>query len=571
VIGSGPGGATIATRLALNNFKVLLIEAGPDYDDGDTRTPAFWPLIELNPLITAEFNPYLYSEEDNITIEYPRGITLGGSSQINAMIAMTANSLEWDYIAQVTNDPTWNHENIQNNYQTLVENCQFCSNNQNKQGWLNISIENPENFQNPVLNSLLENVNSFFKFNENILENNSYDCWSSQPQFVDQNQFIRSGAYKRIKNIQSIKSSHLHVWTNSFVTKLIIDPNTKQTLGVQYINGSNLYKANLLSLQSLNSNQLNKSSVYAKREVIISGGQWMTPQLLQLSGIGDRNLLNKFNIPIIQHLPGVGKNQQDRNEIPFIIKLKPNFNLIGNNLINCTFNTTPNDPCLFDYLNNPSTSLYSSILVLFIALHSTQPILKDLPDTSLLFTPFRFTGFRQNWVENSFSYPLGTYLTLDINNAHNLSNLGTVQIQSTNAFDVPLIQLNHFKGQNEQIEINRIIENIRFLRTLFSNSPFSQYIDYEDLPGSNITTDEQLTQFIKDYVWGHHACCTNKMGDTSKDPLAVVNSNGEVKGIENLRICDISIFPKIPSYYPMLSIATACEKIADEIIKKAKN
>ncbi len=59
---------------------------------------------------------------------------------------------------------------------------------------------------------------------------------------------------------------------------------------------------------------------------------------------------------------------------------------------------------------------------------------------------------------------------------------------------------------------------------------------------------------------GHHACCTSKMGDTKKDPLAVVNSKGQVKGIQNLRICDISIFPKSPSYYPVLSIATVCEK-----------
>jgi choline dehydrogenase len=100
-------------------------------------------------------------------------------------------------------------------------------------------------------------------------------------------------------------------------------------------------------------------------------------------------------------------------------------------------------------------------------------------------------------------------------------------------------------------------------------SEFSKYVDYEDLPGSHLTTDEQLTEYLYQYVWGHHACCTNKMGNTETDPLAVVNSKGQVKGISNLRIADISIFPKIPGYFPVIPIAVAAEKIADDIIKQA--
>lgn len=126
VIGSGPGGATIATRLALNNFKVLLIEAGPDYDDDTTRIPELWPLAYLNPQITARFNPYLYSEQNNITIEYSRGITLGGSAHINALFSMMPNPSEWDDIAKLTNDPEWSYKNIKNKYQPLVENCEYC-------------------------------------------------------------------------------------------------------------------------------------------------------------------------------------------------------------------------------------------------------------------------------------------------------------------------------------------------------------------------------------------------------------------------------------------------------------
>lgn len=196
VIGSGPGGATVATRLALNDFKVLLIEAGPDYDDIVTRTPVFWPDTYLNPKITARFNPYLYSEDEGIKIEYPRGITLGGSTQINVMIAIMANPSEWDHIEQVTNDPTWNSANIQKKYQPLVENCQYCDDNDknsNKNGWLNISMSN-DPFQssslfsqNDALRDLWNAFGTKLPYNPDANRNNTYDSYFYTPISVDKN------------------------------------------------------------------------------------------------------------------------------------------------------------------------------------------------------------------------------------------------------------------------------------------------------------------------------------------------------------------------------------------------
>jgi choline dehydrogenase len=576
VIGSGPGGATVATRLALNNFKVLLIEAGPDYDDIVTQTPALWPFSHVNPKITAHFNTYLYSKAENVQIDYPRGITLGGSTQINAMLMMTANPSEWDNIAQLTNDNDWNYQNIKTKYQTLVENCEFCTDNNAKNGWLNISTSTSASYSsplfgpNPVINDLFKAVDSQVQYNPNAIENNTYDSYFYTPKSVSQNSGIRSGAFRRIKNVQSIKSSNFHVWTNTFVTKLIIDPQTKEACGVEYSKGAYLYKAS--SLASFLSNSLFtwKYRIYAKREIIVAGSQFMSPQLLQLSGIGDQNLLKQYGIKVIQHLPGVGLNQQDRNEIPFIVKLKQNPNLPGSINFNCILNGILNNDCLINSLNDSTTDFLTSNNVPLCLLRSAQPIVPNFPDSVLFFIPFRFTGFRKNWVLKLLPYLLGSYLTVDINFARTeLDNLGSVRIQSINAFDTPLIEFNHFKGENKQIIIKQIIEHIRFLRKLFFETEFSKYVDSEDLPGSHLTTDEQLTEYLYQYVWGHHACCTNKMGNTETDPLAVVNSKGQVKGIQKLRIADISIFPKIPGYFPVVSIAVAAEKIADDIIQQA--
>lgn len=105
---------------------------------------------------------------------------------------------------------------------------------------------------------------------------------------------------------------------------------------------------------------MRKSSIYARHEIIVSGGQWMSPQLLQLSGIGDQALLDQLGIETIQHLPGVGKNQQDRNEMPYIVKLKANPNLPGLIHPSCLLGTVLNHDCLFQSIGNATSDILTT-------------------------------------------------------------------------------------------------------------------------------------------------------------------------------------------------------------------
>ena len=155
VVGSGPGGSTLATRLALNNFKVMLSRSGPRL-----RRCAH---SHAAPLARNASQPGHYSSipspistrrQENATIQYPRGITLGGSAQINAMITLMANPDEWDALAQMTNDSNWSYANIKSKFQPLVENCEYCtdtSNNEsNRNGWLNITRSTNEFLNSPL-------------------------------------------------------------------------------------------------------------------------------------------------------------------------------------------------------------------------------------------------------------------------------------------------------------------------------------------------------------------------------------------------------------------------------------
>jgi len=262
------------------------------------------------------------------------------------------------------------------------------------------------------------------------------------------------------------------------------------------------------------------------------------------------------------------KNQQDRNEVPYVVQLNQNPNFPGP--LNPLCLVEPLDIlCTTNAISTAVSNFLSSNIVLLGMLRSAPPITPNFPDSAFYFVPLKFTGFRQNWVVNDIPYLLLPYFSVVINYARVQENFGSVKIQTTNAFDTPLIEMRHLTGPNNQTEINQIINHLRYLRNLFMQSSFKEYVLSEYLPGSGKTTDAQLTQYIGKYVWGHHACCTNKMG-IATDPMAVVNSKGQVYGITNLRIVDISIFPKIPGYFPTLPIAIAAEKIANDIIQAAK-
>lgn len=110
-------------------------------------------------------------------------------------------------------------------------------------------------------------------------------------------------------------------------------------------------------------------------------------------------------------------------------------------------------------------------------------------------------------------------------------------------------------------------ESNRALPLIF---PWLRSIISEAQPDSHLSTDAQLTECVRQCVWEHHACCTNKIGDLETDPMAVVNSRGQVEGMRDLRVADISIFPVIPSYFPVAPISIACERIADDIIHQAR-
>jgi choline dehydrogenase len=151
--------------------------------------------------------------------------------------------------------------------------------------------------------------------------------------------------------------------------------------------------------------------------------------------------------------------------------------------------------------------------------------------------------------------------------AHTENTAGFVRLRSSDPRERPEIDFRYFDDPvTARRDVDAVLDGIRFVRTI---SKHNTAVKQEVLPGPGTSTDDQLRDFIQDNAWGHHASCSNRMGRPD-DPQAVVDSNFRVIGVQNLRIVDASVFPRIPGFFIVTPIYMIAEKAADVILADAK-
>jgi choline dehydrogenase len=186
--------------------------------------------------------------------------------------------------------------------------------------------------------------------------------------------------------------------------------------------------------------------------------------------------------------------------------------------------------------------------------------------------PISFTGYFPGWADAAVSdHRHFSWYALK---AHTRNTQGTVRLRSANPLDTPQIDFNYFEsgtteGGADQADLASLVQAIKLSRTALG-----KYKDYsifggsnfkEQFPGASVTSDKDLGQYVKDRAWGHHACCTVKIGADS-DPTAVLDSQFRVRGTKNLRVVDASCFPRIPGVFIQAPIMIMSEKAADVIL-----
>jgi len=359
---------------------------------------------------------------------------------------------------------------------------------------------------------------------------------------------------------------HLDIQLTTLVTKIRFDQNGSKprAIGVDYLFGQSLYSADPRYTGAKGT----PGSVDASREVIISGGTFESPHLLKLSGIGAREELESFDIPVVVDLPGVGTNMQDRYEITVVGEAPTDFTLTKD----CTFGYSEPDPCLEQWEKYPTPLLkgtYATNGIAIAVLKRSTVADSQEPDLFISGAPADFKGYFPGYAYQALGVDKKHWAWITLK-AQTRNTAGTVTLKSTDPQEMPNITFNYFYTGTTaddawEKDLQAVYEGVKFSQTMYQDlipldGEFTQTWPYQ-----NVTTESELKQYVVDNAWGHHCSCSCPIG-ADDDPMAVLDSQFRVRGVDGLRVVDASVFPKIPGYYIALPIYIISEKAAAVII-----
>jgi len=287
--------------------------------------------------------------------------------------------------------------------------------------------------------------------------------------------------------------------------------------------------------------------------VILAGGAFNTPQLLMLSGVGPRDVLNDHEIPIRVELPGVGSNLQDRYEVGVVNRMRDDWALYKG----VKFDTSDDQYQRWSKKRDGIYATNGAVLTMF----NRSRHAGELPDLFCMALLAQFKGYFPGY---SALFPQGlNYLTWVILKAHTRNRKGRVTLRSNDPRDTPRINFNYFEeGGDEDLEA--VVEGIQFVRQLTAKLANEDLIVTEEIPGKDCQSVDDLKRFVRQNAWGHHASCTCAIGPVSEG--GVLDSNFRVHGTKGLRVVDASAFPRIPGFFIVSSIYMIGEKAADAIL-----
>jgi choline dehydrogenase len=549
---------------------VLLLEAGADVGASLTyQVPAMHALATEDPAMAWW---YFVQHHRDVAIDrtdskwteqgilYPRGSALGGSTAVNAMVTVLPSRSDWNRIADLTGDRTWRADAMDRYYDRVRE-------------WLGVELPDPNlalrdgtvaNFLGAAavaaqpdnagttagLASLLSH-----DVNEALRAGETTGLYRL-PLATTHGR--RNGARERIVSTVS-GGAPLTVVTGAFVTKVLWD-DAKQVptaRGVEYVAQDSVYQASLKP-QAPASEPV---QAFASAEVILAAGTFNTPQLLMLSGIGEDAQLAQHAITSVASLPGVGENLQDRYEAPVVSELAAPIDVVAP----CKLGQDGvDDPCLDDWRQASGVYQTPGFLASVLTRSAASVPLADL---QIFAVPADARGYYPGYAKDSAaSKNRFTWLLLK---AHTKNHDGTVRVTSASPFAKPAIAFNSYdeKDPLHDPDLRALVEGVKVarsiakeMRALVPSDPIR-----EVWPGPSKSSDDDLAAWIHKESWGHHACCTSKMG-RADDPTAVVDSEFRVLGTNGLRVVDASVFPEIPGTFIALPTYMIAEKAADVIL-----
>lgn len=529
IVGAGSAGCVLAYRLSENpQNKVLLIEAGGKDSKLEIHVPAAY--TKLN---RTEVDWAFYTEPQKAVngrrLFQPRGKVLGGSSSTNAMAYVRGNAKDYDDWAKIGCEG-WS-------YQEVLPYFIKSENNENYDkvdkdfhgtgGLLNVRFPYSHySVSEAFIEACMEcGIPYNADFNGKTQEGTNFF------QFTIKNYRRHSTAQAFLK--PALARPNLKVITKGIVSRLIVKNDVAQGVEVAFgVAQREIFTAN--------------------KEIILSAGSFGSPQILMLSGIGEKELLQKLGIEVVKDLPAVGKNLQDHCFAIVSSSAKvptANNDLKLHNQIKGLLNYF-----LFKKGFATASPLEANA---FLRLNSES----DRPDMQFHFVPAHLGGYGVD-LYNLDKYPRDSGYSI-LPTLLKPKSRGYVSLRSANPFDAPIIQPNYLA---EQADVEQLIKGVQKAYEVMQAKAFDKCRKEFYFP-KNINDKEAIAEHIrKTLECVYHPVGTCKMGKEN-DETSVVNNLLQVKGIEKLRVVDASVMPEIISGNTNAPTIMIAEKAADMILK----
>lgn len=503
IVGAGSAGSVLANRLTADGrFTVCVLEAGPSDWHPFIHIPAGFIKTFHSPIVN-----WLYKMEPSDwtggrRILAPRGKTLGGSSSINGHIYNRGQRGDYDTWAQYGNRG-WSYAEVLPYFRRMERRIgDGDPTYRGRDGELTVT---DIDWRHPLCDAFIEGavqagIPRNPDYNGKIQEGIAY----AQRTIHKGRRVSAATAFLR----PAMSRPNLTVITRAHATSLILEG--KKAVGVEYSNGGRRGQP---------------CEVRARREVILSGGSFNSPQLLELSGIGRPEVLSRHGITVRHALAGVGEGLKDHYAPRFVARVK-NIDTINEKVRGLAL---ANEVARYAATRRGVLALSPTLVYCFW--HSGETA--GSSDLQMTFTPASYKEGVQGQLEDKPGMTVASW-------QQRPESKGFVHIRSADPFEAPVIQPNYLA---EEIDRRVLLAGMKLARKLLASKPLEPYYDYEDFPGPNVQTDDALLDAAKQRgTTTFHPSGTCRMGPAD-DPRSVVDDRLRVHGMENLRVVDASIMP----------------------------
>jgi choline dehydrogenase len=525
VVGGGSAGSAVAGRLSESGrFPVLLLEAGEDDPWIWLRVPLGAGFVLLSQRSLWRFYTEPQANLGDRKMFWPRGRVLGGSSSVNGMLWVRGEPAEYDNWRNLGN-PGWGYTDVLP-YLKRIESYAKGDDTRGKHGPVPISLFGRNTLADAFHKACMQaGVPATPDYNGAQYEGVGYLQSNTRRglRFGGRESYLRPARNR----------PNLHVRTGARAERVRVEKG--RAVGVEYrVGGDRLFAR-------------------ASREVIVSAGAVQSPQLLELSGIGNKERLAELGIASVKHLPGVGENCRDH------LHTRVSFECLRPITLN-------------DILDNPLRKAWMGLRYLVLrdgemaactatvhALAKTDPAL-DRPDVKIQMHNLSAEDPRHptELVLDKFpGFGIGTF-------ALRPESTGSVHIRSADPDEPPTIAANYLTDPRDR---KTSIAALRLARRIAEQPALAKLIVREVRPGPEAQSDEALLEHIaKLGATSYHPIGTCKMGS---DPMAVVDHELRVHGITGLRVADASVMPTMVSSNTNAPSFLVGERCADFLLREA--